>query len=146
MASPSLDFLCEVQNVETEGDDGVNPLVASVTVVEDADRGPHGSERMYMPEVVTNSGSVESIGEGDSSKMVVRMPFGVLACPCRAFCSVYEFEHHMDRAHVDVDLRYRCDISTKICLRAHGAKIHSRKCRGQKKRSRTDLPWGATFV
>ena len=81
--SPSLDFLWEVQNVETEGDAGVNPLVAGATVVEEAGRGPHGSERMYMPEVVTNSGSVESIGEGDSSKMVVPMPFGVLACPCR---------------------------------------------------------------
>ena len=47
---------------------------------------------------------------------------------------------------MDVDLRYRCDICTKICLRAHGAKIHSGKCRGQKIRYVTDLPWGATFV
>ena len=141
--SPSLDFLWEVQNVETEGDAGIDPPVPGVMVAEDAGNGPRGGERIYMPEVVTNSGTVESVGEGDSSKMVVPMPFGVLACPCRqAFCSVYEFELHMDRAHADVDLRYRCDICTKTCLRAHGAKIHRAKCRGQKTRTRTDLPWG----
>ena len=141
--SPSLDFLWEVQNVETEGDAGVDPPVPGVAVAEDAGNGPHGGERIYMPGVVTNSGTVESVGEGDSSKMVVPMPFGVLACPCRqAFCSVYEFELHMDRAHVDVDLRYRCDICAKTCFRAHGAKIHRSKCRGQKTISRTDLPWG----
>ena len=119
--SPSLDFVNRALDVQESREE------EALTLGSEEPTEPLSNGSVYMPASSTERGIADLAEDGQTGKLLIPMPLRTVACPCnQVFCNVYEFEIHMERAHMGIDVKYTCDLCGKHCLRVHGAKYIGR--------------------
>lgn len=134
--SPSFEFVNEVIEREEEEDRGVTeegPNKLGAEGRTDTLSGGPGCPNQTISDLAE---------DGQTGKMLVSMPYRTVTCPCsQVFCSIYEFEIHMERAHMGIDVKYTCDKCDRHYRGAHGAKIHRSLCKGKIVLPMVPTPW-----